>query len=75
MHHQEQRIVILKALYDARETQPKKGWIYAKDLRDLAGECDFALGYLVERGLVKANSYQYRITADGMDSVEAAQND
>lgn len=70
--YQKQRLAILKILYAAREKQPNRGWVYLNELNRAVGEGEFALGYLIERALIKVDGYQYRITAHGMDQVEAA---
>ncbi len=69
----QQRRHILEQLYDARlsETRVRLGYVTEHHLRDALGECTFNLGYLVERGLVSADGPRYRITADGIDAVEA----
>ena len=73
MHsHQQQRLAILKVLYAARETAPDKGWVNLAQIREAVGPGDFALSYLEERGHVAKSGFSYRITASGIDAVEAA---
>lgn len=74
MHpHKKQRLDILQLLYAKREAKPKTGWVNLSDLKQAAGDCDFALVYLAERGYIAENGFQYRITASGIDVVEAAE--
>lgn len=70
--HQQQRLAILKVLYAAREAQPDKGWVTLAQLRDAAGPGEFALAYLEERGHIVKSGFSYRITASGIDAVEAS---
>lgn len=70
--HQPQRLAILKVLYAAREAQPEKGWVTLAQLREATGPGDFALAYLEERGHLTRSGFSYRITAGGIDAVEAA---
>lgn len=72
--HKKQRIEILNMLYTRREAQPRKGWLCLNELKQAVGECDFALVYLVEKGQIKEDGYQYRITASGIDVVEALED-
>ncbi len=67
-----QRQEILTLLYAARlnETEIKKGFISANDLKQAAGECLFNLGVLQELGYIKKDGYRYRITAQGIDHLE-----
>lgn len=71
--YQEQRQRILKVLYRALEANPDKGWVYLDDLHKAAGEAEFSLKYLVMRGCIERQGFQYRILADGIDRVEAEQ--
>ena len=68
--HKKQRLEILQLLYAQREAKPKQGWVNLSDLKKAVGDCDFALVYLIERGYVAENGYQYRVTACGIDVSE-----
>ena len=68
----EKRGLLLNALYDARESSPKNGWVFLKDLRALADDPEFALEILVELGHVTDGSVKYKITAKGALAAEEA---
>lgn len=73
MNHQGLRMDILRFLYKERENRPGSYTLESK-LRSHLGlkhsDMEFELGYLKEKGLVKVNGVELRITADGMDYYE-----
>ncbi|MBL4831616.1 MAG: hypothetical protein JKY55_17245 [Aliivibrio sp.] len=70
MKNAEQRQQLLKTLYHARETNPKRGWVSHRDLTDAVGECEFSLDVLTELTFIKKDGYKYRITGQGVIQCE-----
>lgn len=73
--HRASRVRLLDALYDARlkATQQRAAdWLEQRELEQLCGGAlDFDLPYLIERGLICRDGYRLRLTAAGIDDVEA----
>jgi len=70
MSNAKQRQALLALLYEAREQQPKKGWVSQKDMVDALGNCDFALEILAELGQIKRDGFKNRITGQGVLAYE-----
>ena len=66
----EKRMILLKALYEAREASPKNGWVFMKDLRAIVESPEFALEVLAELGHIEDGGVKYRITAKGVLAAE-----
>lgn len=61
---------VLQMLYSARVKNPDAGHVFGREFRDALGDCEFALGVLVEIGHVKRDGHQYRITGHGVIAFE-----
>lgn len=67
-----QRQEILDLLYAERlnETDIRKGYISANDLKQATGDCHFNLGILLELGYIEKDGYRYRIIGAGVLAAE-----
>lgn len=61
-----QRLELLKHLYQARQADPRHGWVKVFELRNALGEVDFALEVLREIGHIQGDDARYRITGQGV---------
>ena len=68
-----QRLQVLEILYLAFEAKPKAGWVNERKIKEL-GDVEFAIESILELGLAKRNGFNYRITGDGMQVYETAQD-
>lgn len=70
-----QRQQILDVLYTVRESNPRRGWLSDIRLKEaLDGQnIDFALGVLLELGLIHRDGYQISITGPGVLACEQAE--
>lgn len=66
------RAAVLRHLYATRLDNPVAPWVWRRDLEQEAGApLAFELDYLVERGDLAQDGPKYRITAQGIDRIEA----
>lgn len=68
------RAEILKHLYEAREKQPRQGWVRVYELRNALGNIDFALEVLREIAHIQGDDARYRITGAGILAHESVSN-